>query len=98
MTLGLGGRKLFSCTFLIKCCNIFSVTSKSAITPSFIGRIAWILPGVRPNIRLASVPTAATLFDNLGYEWPLRKVHLGRLPCHAYKLKCLQYQGLSINH
>ena len=67
-TLGLGGIKLLviaaECTFLIKCCSIFSVTWKSAITPSLRGRIAVILPGVRPNIRLASIPTASTIF------WP----------------------------
>ncbi len=44
----------------MKCCNIFSVTSKLAITPSFIGRIATMLPGVRPNMSLASRPTAST--------------------------------------
>ena len=36
------------------------MTSKSAITPSFSGRIAEIVPGVRPSIRLASTPTACT--------------------------------------
>ena len=40
--------------------SICSVTSKSAITPSFSGRIAWIVPGVRPSMRLASIPTACT--------------------------------------
>ena len=40
--------------------SISSVTSKSAITPSFSGRIAEIVPGVRPSIRLASIPTAWT--------------------------------------
>ena len=35
-----------------------SVVSKSAMTPSFSGRIATMLPGVRPIIRLASMPTA----------------------------------------
>ena len=39
-TLGLGLKNLLSCTFLIKCCNIFSHTIKSDITPSFIGLIA----------------------------------------------------------
>ncbi len=33
--------------------------SKSAMTPSFSGRIASMWPGVRPSIRLASVPTAS---------------------------------------
>ena len=41
--------------------NIASVISKSAITPSFSGRMATILPGVRPTILLASSPTANTL-------------------------------------
>ena len=40
--------------------SICSVTSKSAITPSLSGRIAWIVPGVRPSMRLASIPTACT--------------------------------------
>ena len=44
----------------MKCESIFSVISKSAITPSFIGRMATMLPGVRPSISLASRPTAST--------------------------------------
>src|SRR5438874_9337394 len=44
----------------MKCRSICSVTSKSAITPSLSGRIAEIVPGVRPSIRLASTPTACT--------------------------------------
>ena len=36
------------------------MTSKSAITPSLSGRIAEIVPGVRPSIRFASTPTACT--------------------------------------
>lgn len=32
--------------------------SKSAMTPSFMGRTATMLPGVRPIIFLASAPTA----------------------------------------
>jgi hypothetical protein len=44
----------------MKCWSIFSVTSKLAMTPSFIGRMATMLPGVRPNISLASRPTAST--------------------------------------
>ncbi len=43
----------------MKCSSIRSVTSKSAMTPSFIGRIDWMLPGVRPSISLASLPTAS---------------------------------------
>ncbi len=35
-----------------------SVTSKSAMTPSLSGRTATMFPGVRPIIRLASIPTA----------------------------------------
>src|SRR5207342_2576832 len=37
-----------------------SVTLKSAITPSFMGLMATMLPGVRPSISLASLPTAST--------------------------------------
>ena len=37
---------------------MLSVTSKSAITPSFMGLIATMLAGVLPNIFLASFPTA----------------------------------------
>jgi hypothetical protein len=39
--------------------------SKSAITPSFNGRTAWMCDGVRPIIRLASLPTASTAPDNV---------------------------------
>ena len=46
--------------FLMKYVSIFSVTSKSAMTPSFIGLMATMLPGVRPSISLASRPTAST--------------------------------------
>ena len=45
-------------TFWMKKRSIFSQTSKSAMTPSFSGRIVLIRPGVRPIIRLASRPTA----------------------------------------
>src|SRR5689334_18189957 len=37
-----------------------SVTLKSAMTPSFMGLMATTLPGVRPSISLASLPTATT--------------------------------------
>src|SRR5215217_3906135 len=49
------------CALRIKYASIFSVTSKSAITPSFKGRMATMLPGVRPSIRFAAEPTATTL-------------------------------------
>ena len=42
------------CALRMKCVSIFSAASKSAMTPSFIGRIAVMLPGVRPSISLAS--------------------------------------------
>ena len=48
------------CTLRMKCLIISSATSKSAITPSRSGRIASMLPGVRPSICLASSPTAST--------------------------------------
>src|SRR5580658_4412942 len=38
--------------------SIFSQISKSAMTPSFRGRMAWMWLGVRPIMRLASAPTA----------------------------------------
>ena len=49
-------------TFLMKCLIISSALSKSAMTPSRIGRMASMLPGVRPSISLASSPTARTCF------------------------------------
>ena len=47
------------CALRMKCVSIFSAASKSAMTPSFIGRMAVMLPGVRPSISLASSPTAS---------------------------------------
>ena len=41
----------------MKCFSMASVTSKSAITPSFMGLMALMLSGVRPNIFFASAPT-----------------------------------------
>ena len=49
-------------SFLKKKFNIISVTSKSAITPSFNGRIANTLPGVLPNMSFASCPAARHFF------------------------------------
>ena len=60
-----GWAKRLEWTCLMKWRSICSVTSKSAITPSLSGRIAVIVPGVRPSIRFASTPTAWT--------WPLRE-------------------------
>ena len=51
-----------ACTLRMKCLIISSATSKSAITPSRSGRMAEMLPGVRPSICLASSPTASTCF------------------------------------
>ena len=45
------------------------MTSKSAITPSFIGRTAVMLPGVRPSISLACLPTASTFLVPLLRRW-----------------------------
>ena len=53
------------CTRRMKYPSIFSVTSKSAITPSLSGRTAWMWDGVRPIIRLASLPTARTAPDSV---------------------------------
>jgi len=41
------------------------VISKSAMTPSFMGRMAVMLPGVLPSISLASLPTARTFLELL---------------------------------
>ena len=35
------------------------------MTPSFMGRTATMLPGVRPSISFASLPTASTFFEPL---------------------------------
>ena len=35
------------------------------MTPSFIGRMAWMLPGVRPIISRASSPTATIRLSSL---------------------------------
>ena len=52
----------FKLSLLIKCVSKISVVWKSAITPSFNGRIAFNFPGVFPSISLASSPTATGLF------------------------------------
>src|SRR5712692_9390568 len=44
----------------MKYVSIFSVTLKSAMTPSFMGLMATTLPGVRPSMSFASRPTATT--------------------------------------
>ncbi len=66
MMRGDGPSSLPSCTILMNCLSICSVTVKSAITPSFIGRIASILPGTLPSICLASLPTAWMVFLAFG--------------------------------
>ena len=58
MILGLGLRMDRGWTILMNCFSICSVTVKSAMTPSFIGRMASMLPGTLPSIALASAPTA----------------------------------------
>ena len=58
MMRGLGFNTERGCTILMNCLSICSVTVKSAITPSFIGRMASMLPGTLPNMALASCPTA----------------------------------------
>ncbi len=65
-TRGLGRKRRDSCTLWMKYCSIFSVTVKSAMTPSFIGRIAVMFCGVRPSICLASSPTATTDLGSAG--------------------------------
>ena len=63
---GLGRNHWLSWIFLMKYLSICSVIVKSAITPSFIGRMAVMLPGVRPSICLAARPTAWIVFLPLG--------------------------------
>ena len=66
MMRGLGLKRRELCTFLMKCFSICSVTVKSAMTPSFIGRIAVMLPGVRPSICFAAMPTSWITFLPFG--------------------------------
>ena len=58
MMRGDGDSSRDTCTFLMNCLSICSVTVKSAMTPSFIGRITVMLPGALPSICFASLPTA----------------------------------------
>src|SRR5659263_400353 len=55
--------------FRMKYRSIASVTSKSAMTPSLMGRIATMFPGVRPIIRFASIPTASTFLVPRVSRW-----------------------------
>ena len=48
----------WSCAERMKYCSIFSVTTKSEMTPSRNGRTATMSAGVRPTMRLASPPMA----------------------------------------
>ena len=66
MMRGDGENSRESSTFLMNCFSICSVTVKSAMTPSFIGRIAVMLPGVRPSICFAARPTSWITFLPLG--------------------------------
>ncbi len=61
-TRGLEKRRVGS-AFFIRARSICSAASKSAITPSWSGRIAVMPDGVRPMVRLASDPTAITSPD-----------------------------------
>ncbi len=45
----------------MKICSMLEAMSKSAMTPSFSGRTATMLPGVRPMTSLASWPTYRTV-------------------------------------
>ena len=62
MMRGLGRSTERGWTILMNCLSICSVTVKSAITPSFIGRMASMLPGTLPSMALASLPTAWMVF------------------------------------
>ena len=50
----------YFCTRLMKVWRSVSTSSKSAITPSRMGRTARVSPGVLPSIFLASKPIADT--------------------------------------
>jgi hypothetical protein len=65
MMRGLGAQQR-GWTILMNCLSICSVTVKSAITPSFIGRMASMLPGTLPSMALASLPTAWMVFLPFG--------------------------------
>ena len=56
ITFGLTRNRCRSMIVLRKKRSIFSVTSKSAITPSLSGRTARMPSGVRPSMRFASRP------------------------------------------
>ena len=60
-TTTLGLKTLLTFASLIKERIIACVISKSAITPSFIGRTATMFSGVLPIISFAALPTASTL-------------------------------------
>ena len=66
MMRGEGENRRDSCTRLMNCLSICSVTVKSAITPSLSGRITEISFGLRPIMVLASLPTAWMVFLALG--------------------------------
>ena len=67
MMRGLGCSSEAGWTILMNCLSICSVTVKSAITPSFIGRMASMLPGTLPEHRpWLRVPTAWMVFLPFG--------------------------------
>jgi hypothetical protein len=68
-TRGLGRIRRDSCTLWMKYWSIFSVTVKSAITPSFSGRMAVMLPGRAAEHLLGLL---ADRGDRLGPPGPLR--------------------------
>jgi hypothetical protein len=68
------------CTLRMKCLIISSATSKSAMTPSRSGRMAWMLPGVRPSIILASSPTARTCLRPLTLAMATTEGSLSTMP------------------
>ncbi len=67
------------------------MTSKSAMTPSFMGRIAKMLPGVRPSISLASLPTARTFLGPTvrGLLTATTEGSLATIPCPFTKISVL---------
>jgi hypothetical protein len=79
------------CAFLMKWSSIFSVTSKSAMTPSFIGRIATMLPG-RAADHLLGV--GADGLDPVGLVLTATiEGSRTTIPCRGRRRACWRFRG-----
>ena len=91
------GQQAGVCTFLMNCLIICSVTTKSAITPSFIGRMAVMLPGVLPSICLAGTCRPPG-WSAVGTAFGPDRNHRGSsstMPCRARRSGCWPCRGRS---